>query len=121
MFEVIYISSSCKQAAEFIDRLMWKLRECGIYDFQIDQRNLQLKSDKFIVSAVDIFCANLGRDHRFTKYYIDKVSGADYQNERIREKSFERLKRLKCSFREGIKEISEKELIEILTEVSTHD
>lgn len=27
MFEVIHISPSCKQAAEFIDRLFWDLKK----------------------------------------------------------------------------------------------
>lgn len=49
MFEVIYISPSCRRAAEFIDRLMWKLREHEIYDIEIDPKNLKLKSDKFIL------------------------------------------------------------------------
>lgn len=118
MFEVIYISPSCRQAVNFIDDLAIKLKQRGIGGFDIDRKNIRLKSDKFIVSAVDVFGGNLGLRHHTTEYYIDKVSGADYQNERIREKSFERLKRLKCSFRWGTKEISEKELIEILTEVS---
>lgn len=118
MFEVIYISPSCKQAAEFIDRLFWNLRKHEVYDTKIDPGNLQLKSDKFIVSAVDIFSGKLGLSHHMTEYYIDKVSGADYQNERVKEKAFDLLKCLKRAFREYTKEISEKELIEILTEVS---
>lgn len=59
MLEVIYITPSRKQAAEFIDRLFWNLRKHEVYDTKIDPGKLQLKSDKFIVSAIDIFGNNL--------------------------------------------------------------
>lgn len=39
MFEVIYISLSCRQAAEFIDRLFWDLRKHEIYDIKIDKKH----------------------------------------------------------------------------------
>lgn len=54
MFELIYISPSCKEAAAFIDSLMWELRKHDIYNIEIDRENLQLKTDKFIVSAVSV-------------------------------------------------------------------
>lgn len=118
MFEAIYISPSCRQAAEFIDRLFCNLRKHEIYDIEIDPKNLRLKSDKFIVSAVDIWGANLGRSHHMTEYYIDKVSVSEYPSIRTRENAINRLEELKCRFREDTKEISEEELIEILAKVS---
>lgn len=121
MFEVIYISPSCKQSKNFIYDLAEKLRQNGISNFEVDIKRLQIKSDKFIVSAVDIWGANLGRYHRFTKYYIDKVSISEYPSIRTRENAISKLKELKCRFRENTKEISEEELIEILTEVSTRE
>lgn len=121
MFEVIYISPSCKQAIEFIERLILDLRKREICDIEIDRDNLRLKSDKFIVSAVYIEGGNLGISHHMTEYYIDKVSGVDYPSKRIQEKAQERLKDLKCRFREGTKEISDGELIEILKEAENHD
>lgn len=121
MFEVIYISPSCKQAVNFINDLVIKLKQRGIGGFDIDHKNIWLKSDKFIVSAVDIEGGNLGISHHMTEYYIDKVSGVDYPSERIQEKAQERLKNLKFRFREGTKEILEGELIEILTEAATHE
>lgn len=54
MFEVIYISPSCRQAVNFIDELAIKLKKRGIGCFDIDHKNIRLKSDKFIVSSVDI-------------------------------------------------------------------
>lgn len=120
MFEILYISRSCKQAANFINDLAAKLKQSGIGGFDIDHKNIQLKSDKFIVSAVDIFGGKLGLSHHMTEYYIDKVSGGDYPNERVKEKAFGRLKNLKYTFREETKEISKEELIEILTELSNH-
>lgn len=95
MFEVIYISPSCIQAIEFIEGLVLGLRKHGIQNIYTDRIKLQLKSDKFIVSAVDIFGGNLGLSHRMTEYYIDKVSCADYPNERVKEKAFDLLKCLK--------------------------
>lgn len=118
MFEVIYISPSCKQAVNFIDDLAIKLKQCGIGGFDIDHRNIRLKSDRFIVSTVDIFGGNLGLSHHMTKYYIDKVSNADFSNVHTKENALMGLRELKCTFRDGIKQISEEELIEILTEVS---
>lgn len=118
MFEVIYISPSCKQAVHFIDDLAIKLKQRGIGGFNIDHKNIRLKLDKFIVSAVDIFGGNLGLSHHMVKYYIDMVSESDFPCERDKENAMELLKCLHCSFREDAKEISEKELIEILTEVS---
>lgn len=118
MFEVIYISPSCRQAAEFIDRLMWELRKRDVYNAEIDRKNLQLKTEKFIVSAVSIFGNNLGFSHHMVKYYIDKVTESDFPCERAKENAMELLKCLRCSFREDTKEISEGELIEVLTEVS---
>lgn len=118
MFEVIYISPSCKQAANFIDDLAVKLKQHGIDDFDIDRKNIQLKSDKFIVSAVDIFGGKLGLSHHMTEYYIDRVLDAVFPRNCTKTCAIERLKDLKCAFREGTKQISEEELIEILTEVS---
>ena len=117
MFEVIYISPSCKRAVNFINDLAEKLESFGIENINIDRKNIQLKTDKFIVSAVDIWGTNLGRDCRFVKYFIDKISVSDYPNERAIENALARWRELKCRFREGTKEISEEELIEILMEI----
>lgn len=119
MIEVIYISTSCRQAVNFIDELAIKLKKRGIGGFDIDHKNIRLKSDKFIVSAVDIFGGNLGLSHHMTEYYIDMVSNTAFPRHCGKSYAFERLKELKRSFKEGTKEISEEELIEILTEVST--
>ncbi len=53
-----------------------------------------------------------------TEYYIDMVSDSAFPRNRTKTRAIERLKELKCTFREGTKEISEEELIEILAEVS---
>lgn len=121
MFEAIYISLSCKQAVNFINDLAIKLKQRGIDNVDIDRKNIQLKSDKFIVSAVDIWGTNLGRDYRFVKYYIDRIFVSDYSNECEIRNALAKWRELKCRFRSETKEISEEELIEILTEVSTHD
>ena len=118
MLEAIYISPSCKQAVNFINDLAIKLKQHGIDSFDIDRKNIQLKSDEFIVSAVDIFGGNLGLSHHMTEYYIDMVSDCTFPRNCTKTCALERLKDLKCTFREGTKEISEEELIEILTEVS---
>lgn len=118
MFEVIYISPSCKQAVNFINDLAVKLKQRGIDSFDIDHKNIQLKLGKFIVSAVDIFGNNLGVSHQMTEYYIDMVSDSVFPRNCMKTRALERLKELKCTFREGAKRISEEELIEILTEVS---
>lgn len=118
MFEVIYISPSCKQAINFINDLAIKLKQRGIDNFDMDYKNIQLKSDKFIVSTVNIFDNNLGLSHHMTEYYIDMVSDSVFPRNCTKTCALERLKELKCTFREGTKQISEKELIEILTEVS---
>lgn len=117
MFEVIYISPSCKQAAEFIDRLMWELRKCDIYNAEIDKRYLRLKTDKFIVSAVGINGNLLGVSRHHIKYYIDEATFAEYPCEEARYNAMEKLNCLRCRFREGTREISEEELIEIMREV----
>lgn len=109
---------SCKQAVNFINDLAAKLKQHGIDSFDIDHKKIQLKSDKFIVSAVNIFGNNLGLSHHMTKYYIDMVSNTVFPRNCTKACALERLKGLKCTFREGTKEISEEELIEILTEVS---
>lgn len=98
MFEIIYISPSCKQAVEFIDRLMWELRKRDIYNAEVDKRYLQLKTDKFIVSAVYIFGNNLGFSYHMVKYYIDKVKKSDFPCEKAKENAMELLKCLRCSF-----------------------
>lgn len=118
MFEVIYISPSCKQAVNFINDLAIELKQRGIDSFDIDHKNIQLKSDKFIVSAVDIFGGKLGLSQHMTEYCIDMVSGSVFPRNYTKACALERLKELKCTFREGTKEISEEELIKILTEVS---
>lgn len=118
MFEVIYISPSCKQSVNFINDLAIKLKQRGIDRFYIDRKNIQLKSDKFIVSAVNIFGGKLGLSHHMTEYYIDMVSDSVFPRCNGKTCALERLKELKCTFREGTKKISEEELIEILTEVS---
>lgn len=118
MFEVIYISHSCRQAVNFINNLAIKLKQRGIDSFDIDRKNIQLKSDKFIVSAVSISGDNLGLSHHMTEYYIDMVSDTAFPRNCTKTCALERLKELKRTFREGTKQISEKELIEILTEVS---
>lgn len=40
MFEVIYISPSCKQAANFINDLAVKLKQRGNDNFDIDRKNI---------------------------------------------------------------------------------
>lgn len=117
MFEIIYISPSCKQAVNFINELAIKLKQHGIDSFDIDHKNIQIKSGKFIVSAVDIFGNNLGLSHHMTEYYIDMVSDTVFPRNCTKTCALERLKGLKRTFREGAKQISEEELIEILTEV----
>lgn len=118
MFEVIYISPSCKQSKNFIYDLAEKLKKNRVSNFEVDMKRLQIKSYKFIVSAVDIFGENLGLSHHMTEYYIDMVSNTTFPRHCGKSYAFERLKELKRSFKEGTKEISEEELIEILTEVS---
>lgn len=117
MFEIIYISPSCKQAVNFIYDLVEKLKQNGVSNFETDMKRLRIKSDKFIVSAIDIFSGKLGVIHHMTEYYIDKVSGADYPNKHAKENALGLLKHLKCTFRDGTKEISWEELIEILMEI----
>lgn len=118
MFGVIYISPSCKQAVNFLNDLAIKLKQRRIDGFEIDHKNIQLKSDKFIVPAVDIFDGKLGLSHHMTKYYIDMASDYTFPRNCTKTCALERMKELKYTFREGTKEISEEELIEILTEVS---
>lgn len=118
MLEIIYISPSCKQAVNFINDLAVKLKERGIASFDIDRKNIQLKSDNFIVSSVDIFGGKLGLSHHMTEYHIDMVSNTAFPRRNGKMLAHERLRELKCRFREGTKQISEEELIEILTEVS---
>lgn len=117
MFEVIYISPSCKQAVNFIKDLAEKLDGFGIDNIQIDHKNIQLKTDKFIVSAVDTFGGKLGLSHHMTEYYIDKVSYTAFPRHCGKSHALERLRELKCTLKENTKEISEEELIEVLTEV----
>lgn len=118
MFEVIYISPSCKQAAEFIDLLMRYLRKHGIYDFEVDLGKMQIRTEKFIVSVVSTFSGiGILESNRFaTDYYIDMVSEFEFPNKYTQENSIMWLKILKGGFRKGVKEISEEELIGILTE-----
>lgn len=52
-----------------------------------------------------------------TEYYIDTVSDCVFPRNRTKTCALERLKDLKCTFKENAKRISEEELIEILTEV----
>lgn len=117
MFEVIYISPSCKQTVNFINDLAIKLKQHGIDSFDIDHKNIQLKSDKFIVSAVDIFGGKLGLSHYMIEYYIDMVSDITFPRNCTKTCAHERLKDLKRTFRENTKEIFKEELIEILMEV----
>lgn len=117
MLEVIYISPSCKQAVNFIDNLAVELKQRGIDDFDIDHKNIQLKSDKFIVSAVSIDGSNLWRSYHYTKYYIDDASLAQYGTHKQWQRVHKALRELKSRFYSGTKQISEEELIEILTEV----
>lgn len=117
MFEIIYISPSCRQAVNFINDLAIKLKQCEIDSFDIDHKNIRLKSDKFVVSAVDIFGGKLGLSHHMTEYYIDMVSDSVFPRNCTKACALERLKDLKCTFREGTNKISDEELIEILTEV----
>lgn len=118
MFEAIYISPSCKQAVNFVNCLADKLKQRGISRFDIDHKNIRIKSNNFIVSAVDIFRGKLGLSHHMTEYYIDKVSNTIFPIGCEKTRALERLKDLKRTFREETKKISEEELIEILKEVS---
>lgn len=117
MFEVLYISPSCKQAMGFINALAVRLKEIGIIDFKIDREHLQLKTDKFIVLAMSINRNLLGVSRYHVKYYIDEATLAEYPCEEARYNAMEKLNCLRCRFRDGTREISEEELIEILREV----
>lgn len=116
MLEVIYISPSCKQAVNFIDDLSIKLKQHGIGGFDIDHRNAQIKSDKFIVSTA---CIGMSPRPSYygVKYYIDEFSNGYIPPNCSFERLYEWVEHLKCRFRPDAKEISEEELIEILTEV----
>lgn len=118
MFEVLYISPSCKQAVGFINALAVRLKEIGIIDFKIDREHLRLKTDKFIVSAVSINGNFLGVSRYHIKCYIDEAALAEYPCDEARYNAMEKLNCLRCRFREDTREISEEELIEILREVS---
>lgn len=118
MIEVIYISPNCKLAAKFIQDLEVKLKHRGIGGFEIDYKNLRIKSDKFIVSAVSINGSNIWRSYHDTKYYIDEARLSQYETHEQWRWAHEILRELKSKFYHGTKEISEEELIEILTEVS---
>ena len=111
MFEVIYISLSCKQAERFIIDISEKLKFLRITDFEVDRKNLRLKTNKAIVSAVDIWSGQLGRSHHITKYYIDDIEGYI-----LSYNAHERVRLLKRTFRENAQKITEDELIKILTE-----
>lgn len=115
MFEVIYALSSYREIIRTINNLATKLKQCGIDVFEIHE-GIQIKSDKFIVSAVDVWGAVASKDYRLVKYYIDKVSDKDYSSAQGKENALLRLKWLKYEFRDEVKEISEEELIKILTE-----
>ena len=117
MVHVIYISPSCKQAVNFINDLAIKLKQCGIDSFDMDYKNIQLKSEKFIVSAVSINSSNLWRSYGRTKYYIDTVSIAQYETFAQWAFAHDTLRELERSFYIDTKQISEEELIEILTKV----
>ena len=117
MFEVIYISPSCKQAMGFINALAVRLKEIGIIDFKIDREHLQLKTDKFIVSAMSINGNLLGVSRYHVKCYIDEATLAEYPCEEARYNAMEKLNCLRCRFWEDTREISEEELIGILKEV----
>lgn len=121
MLEVLYISPSCKQAMDFIVDLANKLESTGIDGRNIDYENICLKTDKFIVSAVSICNSCLYVSREGVKYYIDMVSGENFLVPEQRDHATERLKCLRCCFREDTKEISEEELIEILKEELPHE
>lgn len=88
-----------------LERLTFRdLRKHEIFDIDIDRENLRLKTDKFIVSAVYIYSGMLGVSHHMTEYFINRVSDADYPNERAQEIAQQRLKNLECSFREEQRE-----------------
>lgn len=116
MFEVLYISPSCKKAMDFIVDLANKLESIEIGGRNIDYENICLKTDRFIVSAVSICSPCLYVSREGVKYYIDMVSGEKFQTPEQRDHAMERLKCLRCCFREDTKEISEEWLIEILAE-----
>lgn len=117
MVEVIYISPNCKLAVKFIQNLSVKLKQHGISSFDIDRKNIRLKSDKFIVSAVSINSSNLWRSYHDTKYYIDDISLAQYETHEQWRRARAILRELKSKFYQGAKQINEEELIEILMEV----
>lgn len=112
MFEVIYISPSCKQAERFIIDLAEKLKSLGIDDFELEQKNLRLKTGNVIVSAIDIWGGQLGQNHQITKYYIDDIPAQKFIGKEI----IERFCYLKSIFKEGTQEIYEDDLIELLKE-----
>lgn len=118
MFEVLYIAPSCKKAMDFIVGLADKLEGSGIDGRNIDYEKIRLMTDKYMISAVSICGSCLYVSREGVKYYIDMVSGEEFQTPEQHEHATERLKCLKCCFQESTKEISEEELIEILREVS---
>lgn len=116
MIEVVYISPSYKQGTEFIVSLANKLKCIGIDGRNIDYKNMRLVTSKFIVSAVNIFGSEIGRDYSETEYYINAVSRVDLKNETLQENAMGRLKYMKSGFPIDAKEILEEELIGILLE-----
>lgn len=122
MFEVIYISPNCKLEVKFIQDLAIKLKQSGIGGFDIDRRNIRIKSDKFIVSAINIWSMRTCRHYRYTKYFIDGVfKNRSYMENKAGEsldKVLNKFGELETRFPEETKKISEEELIEILKEVS---
>lgn len=103
MFETIYISLSYKQAVNFINDLAVKLKQRGIGGFDIDRKNIQLKSDKFIILTVSINSSNLYRSYHYTKYYIDDVLLAQYETHEQWGRAHVILRELKSKFHQGTK------------------
>lgn len=116
MFEVIYISPSCKQAVNFIDEFAIKLKQNGIGGFDIDRRNIKIKSDKFIVTTETIGMSPRLSRHG-VRYYIDAVSNHHKPYNLSLDRLHEWLEYIKCRFQPDVKEISEEELIETLKNI----
>lgn len=117
MINALYISLKCKQAKEFLEDIKTELEKCGVSEIEYDEKNQQIGTKDFTVTAKGLNSSMIVLDCENTDYYISDISGDDYESKAIKDWACRRIKYLQHCFHRKVKQLSGKdELIKILME-----
>lgn len=119
MTQIIYVSDSIKQSIDFINNLVFDLRELGVENIKHDREHNLVAIGDMEARGICIYKSCICCGMRDIKYFIDGIDMRNYDNASKRQLDglTYHIKETMSHFRKGTKQLDGKEeLIKILVE-----